>query len=78
MVNIGAFEAKNRLSELLQQVEAGESFVITKHGRPVASLAPIPPNKPAQDTIAQLLSLRKNMKLNGLSIQELREEGQRF
>ncbi|NCJ07123.1 type II toxin-antitoxin system prevent-host-death family antitoxin [Synechococcales cyanobacterium C] len=78
MANIGAFEAKNRLSELLQQVEAGESFVITKHGRPVASLAPIAPNKPVQDTIAQLLSLRKNMKLNGISIQELREEGRRF
>ncbi len=78
MVNIGAFEAKNRLSELLQQVEAGESFVITKHGRPVASLTPISPNKPVQDTISQLLSLRKNMRLNGLSIQELREEGRRF
>jgi prevent-host-death family protein len=40
-VSIGAFEAKTRLSELLQRVEAGEQVTITKHGRPVARLVPI-------------------------------------
>ncbi len=40
MTVIGAYEAKTRLGELLDQVEAGESIVITRHGRPVAELRP--------------------------------------
>jgi prevent-host-death family protein len=40
-VDIGAFEAKTRLSELLEQVSRGRTFRITKRGRPVAELRPI-------------------------------------
>ena len=39
--SIGAFDAKTRLSELLEQVERGQVFVITKRGRPVAELRPL-------------------------------------
>lgn len=38
---IGAFEAKTKLSELLEKVRQGQVFLITKHGRPVAELRPI-------------------------------------
>lgn len=38
---IGAFEAKTRLSELLEQVSRGRTFVITRRGRPIAELRPI-------------------------------------
>ncbi len=37
-IEVGAFEAKNRLSELLRAAEAGQSIVITRRGRPVARL----------------------------------------
>jgi prevent-host-death family protein len=37
---IGAFEAKTRLSELLDRVDKGEVYVITKRGRRVAELRP--------------------------------------
>jgi len=37
---IGAFEAKTRLSELLDRVDQGHVYVITKRGRPVAELRP--------------------------------------
>ena len=40
MESIGAFDAKTRLSELLDRAARGESFVITKHGHPVAKLVP--------------------------------------
>jgi prevent-host-death family protein len=40
MTEIGAFEAKNMLSALLDRVERGEEIVITRHGRPVARLVP--------------------------------------
>jgi prevent-host-death family protein len=38
---IGAFEAKTRLSELLEQVSRGRTFVITRRGRPIAELRPV-------------------------------------
>jgi prevent-host-death family protein len=38
MENIGAFEAKTHFSQLLRQVEAGDTITITRHGRPVARL----------------------------------------
>jgi prevent-host-death family protein len=38
---IGAFEAKTRLSELLEKVDRGQVFVITKRGRAVAELRPV-------------------------------------
>ena len=40
MSEIGAFEAKTHLPQLLRRVEAGERFVITRHGRPLAELVP--------------------------------------
>jgi prevent-host-death family protein len=35
---IGAFDARTRLSELLDQVDRRAVYLITKHGRPVAEL----------------------------------------
>ena len=37
---IGAYEAKTRLPEFLRKVKAGNSFVITQRGKPVADLLP--------------------------------------
>ena len=41
MTEIGAFEAKNKLSALLDEVEQGREIVITRRGRPVAKLVPV-------------------------------------
>ena len=40
MREIGAFEAKNKLSELLDLAEKGEEIVITRRGKEVARLVP--------------------------------------
>jgi len=45
MKTVGAFSAKTHLSDLLEQVARGESFVITKRGKPMASLSPVTPAK---------------------------------
>ncbi|MFI0397183.1 type II toxin-antitoxin system Phd/YefM family antitoxin [Paracoccus jiaweipingae] len=42
MREIGTFEAKTHLSELLAAAEAGESVLITRRGTPVAQLGPAP------------------------------------
>ena len=41
MTTVGSFEAKTKLSELLDKVEAGETVTITRHGAPVAKLVPV-------------------------------------
>jgi len=38
---IGAFQAKTHLSALLERVDRGQTFVITKRGRPIAELRPV-------------------------------------
>ena len=43
MVNV--YEAKSRLSALLNEVEAGSSVVIARAGRPVARLIPFEPEQ---------------------------------
>lgn len=40
---IGAFEAKTHLSSILEKVAHGQSFIITKHGQPIAELKPFAP-----------------------------------
>jgi prevent-host-death family protein len=39
-IEIGAYEAKTRLPELLRAVQAGKRFTITNRGRAVADLVP--------------------------------------
>lgn len=79
MITVGAFEAKTHLSNLLEQVMAGEEVLITKHGKPVARLVPeVSANKSKiDDAISRLKSARKGVRLDGLSWQELRDEGRR-
>ena len=38
---VGAFEAKTKLAELLDKVEAGETVTITRRGKSVAQLVPV-------------------------------------
>jgi prevent-host-death family protein len=40
MLEIDAFEAQKTLRTLLDRVQSGEEIVITRHGKPVARLAP--------------------------------------
>jgi prevent-host-death family protein len=49
MASVGVRELRQRASELLRRVEAGESIEVTDRGRPVAVLAPLP-----ADPIAKL------------------------
>ena len=44
-MDVSIVEAKNRLTELIRAVEAGEQVVITRHGKPVAQIAPPPASR---------------------------------
>ena len=40
MLQMNIHEAKTHLSQLLEQIEAGEDVIIARHGKPVARLIP--------------------------------------
>jgi len=79
MITVGAFEAKTHLSTLLERVAQGEEIIITRHGKPLARLIPIAvaDRSRIDQAIAKLKSLRKDCTLDGLSWQELRDEGRK-
>lgn len=48
VTEVGAYEAKTKFSELIARAEKGESFVVTKNGRPVARIGPPVSQRPAE------------------------------
>jgi prevent-host-death family protein len=78
MTEIGSFEAKNKLSEILQRVERGEEVVITRRGKPVAKLVPIVSafdRARARKAAADILERSKTASLGRLKIKDLVNEG---
>lgn len=47
-MKIGTRELKNRLSQYLRRVKAGETLVITERGKPVGQIVPIQPDLTAR------------------------------
>jgi prevent-host-death family protein len=78
VIEIGAFEAKNRLSELLRGTEAGRSFVITRRGRAVARLVPAE-QTPVDLRALQVAFVEFRSGIDGtMSVRDLVEEGRRW
>jgi len=79
-LEVGAFEAKTKLSQLLELVRQGERVTITKHGVPVAVLVPVQEThkERVEDIIQEVEELRRRTKKGRESLRKLREEGRRF
>lgn len=79
MRTAGVFEAKQRFSELIAAVEAGEEVRITRHGREVVRMLPVR-RKPVisdeqiQRELAAIAELHRRIK-PGPGWRELRDEG---
>ena len=80
MHEVALFEAKNRLSELIDRVLAGETFSITRRGRVVAKLSAADdagPTQRALDAIERLRVARQGVSLGGLKSRDLIRAGRR-
>lgn len=80
MVEVGAFEAKNKLGSLLDCVEKGEEVLITRRGKAVARLVPAEPGfdrAKARRAAEGLLAASRGLTLGGLKIKDLINEGRR-
>lgn len=78
MKEIGAFEAKTKLGQLLDRVEAGEEIVITRRGKVVARLVPPGPafdRERGREAARRIREMRKGVTLGGLRIKDLVSEG---
>ncbi|MDY6829665.1 MAG: type II toxin-antitoxin system prevent-host-death family antitoxin [Pseudomonadota bacterium] len=78
MKQVGAYEAKTHLARLLKDVEAGESYMITHRGKPVAQLLPVAPStgRSPAEVIAEIRRFSPKVQGN-LDIKRLRLEGRR-
>ncbi len=81
MREIGAFEAKTHLSELLAAAEQGETVTITRRGTPVARLVPVAgPSR--TEALRRLSGLRARLAQHGVALSSedilsARDEGRR-
>jgi len=78
MDEVGAFEAKNKLSALLVRVERGEEILITRRGKPVAKLVPASPARRrglAREAANRILERSRSATLGGLKIEDMIAEG---
>jgi prevent-host-death family protein len=76
MGTIGAYEAKTHLPRLLDEVSAGASYIITKHGRPVARLSAVRSQEGTfADVAATLLEARQGITLGEATVRDLVDEG---
>jgi antitoxin (DNA-binding transcriptional repressor) of toxin-antitoxin stability system len=79
-IDISAFQAKTRLSELLRETERGKSFVIRRRGKVVGHLVP-PGRDNDRSNLKQLLASFREVrhKIRGkVNVRELIEEGRRI
>lgn len=80
MHTVGVFEAKNRLTALLDEVEEGGEVIITRRGKPIARLTPLEDgfNRAKARLAADgLRAASKGRTLGGLTLKELIGEGRR-
>lgn len=78
MHSVSVAEAKAHLSELLNQVEAGEEIVITRRGQPVARLKAVD-QPPKSIDFEEMDRLRASLPMSQVSsaelIRQMRDEG---
>ena len=81
MREIQASEAKTRLFQLLDDVECGETLIVTRHGRPIARIVPEVDRRQEEidEAIASIKELREHT--GKITIKEplsTRNEGRKY
>jgi prevent-host-death family protein len=75
---IGSYEAKTKLPEILRRVEAGEAFTITNRGKPIADVIPSRAGNrlKTQAAISNILRAKKH-EISDDVLAELKESGRK-
>jgi prevent-host-death family protein len=79
---IGSFEAKTHFSQIINEVERGADYVVTRRGKPVAKIIPFEqkPEMTFQEAVAEFKELRKRFrgKPGSFNVREAIEEGRKY
>ena len=81
MREIQASEAKTHLPQLLDDVERGETLIITRHGRAIARIVPEVNRRQEEidSALENIAALRKrNGKITFEELRSAREEGRKY
>jgi prevent-host-death family protein len=84
MITVGSFEAKTKLAELLDKVEAGEAVTITRRGKAVARLVSVKADDDREDQRALVEEIKRTRVGRGkpagpgTTIAELIRTGRRY
>jgi prevent-host-death family protein len=79
-MRVGTFEAKNRLSALLDMVTSGEEITITRNGKPVARLVPVESRdrESVRNAAEGLKAIRARSRPGPETLKDLVNEGRRY
>jgi prevent-host-death family protein len=78
MRKVGLFEAKQKLSELVERAGRGERIGITKRGKLTAVMGPAQEQVDINEIFASMERIRKRAKkIPGVTMKDLIEEGRR-
>jgi prevent-host-death family protein len=79
MKNVGLFEAKQKLSELVERASEGERIGITRRGKLAAVLVPAGKEVDLKEVFGDIERIRRRTKPlpKGTTIKDLIEEGRR-
>ncbi|MCW8934984.1 MAG: type II toxin-antitoxin system prevent-host-death family antitoxin [Gammaproteobacteria bacterium] len=75
---IGSYDAKTKLPEILRRVEGGEAFTITNRGKPIADLIPsrVGDQQKTEAAINNILKAKRHT-VTDEELDELKESGRK-
>ncbi|HEX4052625.1 MAG TPA: type II toxin-antitoxin system prevent-host-death family antitoxin [Tepidisphaeraceae bacterium] len=77
MRKIGSYELKTHLAQVLDDVEHGQSVIVTRHGKPIARILPSDraQRQEASDAAEAIRNFPRSRLPEGVTIRGLIEEG---
>jgi prevent-host-death family protein len=76
MRTVGIFEAKQKLSELVERASRGERIGITRRGKLAAEIVPVQSDVDIKQVFEEIEKIRKrSKKIPGVTVKSLIEEG---
>jgi prevent-host-death family protein len=69
---VSVYEAKTKLSQILDEVSGGQIFIVTKHGKPIAEIIPTTLPKGVQlGALSHLIKLDPDFDIDAIDISHL-------
>jgi prevent-host-death family protein len=80
MKQVGIYEAKTRFTQLVAEVEQGETVTVTRHGRPVLRMVAVGSERrmTPEEIVEAFRLIRQESVSDGSTVKELIEEGRRI